>query len=99
MQTVITLMNEYIRSELLVLTPVLYIIARVLKDNQVSNRRLPVYLMLISICLAGIYTFAVTDVSSFPKVLMAIFSTLVQGILLSGTAIFGGILIKNAQKN
>lgn len=90
----VSMMNEYIRTELLIVTPVLYIIARMLENSKINNDRIPWVLLVISLILAGLYTFANTDVSTFPGFLMALFSTLVQGVLLSGTAVFGGILGK-----
>lgn len=90
----VAMMNEYIRSELLIVTPVLYIIARMLENSKVSNERIPWLLLVIAVILAGLYTFATTDISTYSRFLMALFSTAVQGVLLSGTAVFGGILGK-----
>lgn len=89
---IVSLVNEYIRSELLIVTPVLYIIARIMENSHMNRERIPWLLLLISVVLAALYTFAASDVSSLAHILMAIFSSIVQGVLLSGTAIFGGIL-------
>lgn len=89
---IIAMLNEYIRSELLIITPVLYVIAKAVSLSSIEDKWIPWILMGVSIALSGLYTFSVTDVSTLSNLLMAIFSTIVQGILLSGTAIFGGIL-------
>lgn len=89
---IIEMLNQYTRAELLIITPVLYVIARVISTSEMDNNFIPWILMGISIVLAGLYTFATVSITGFPQVLMALFTTLVQGILLSGTAIFGGIL-------
>lgn len=86
------LMNSYVKSELLILTPVLYIIARMMDTSQIDNRKIPWYLLLISIILSTLYTFANVDISTIPLCMMALFTSLVQGVLIAGTTIFGGIL-------
>lgn len=98
MEDFTTIINEYVRSELLVLVPVLYILARYLDSSDLENRKLPFVLLTVSILLAGIYTFATVDISDFQKILMALFSSFVQGVLLSGTAVFGGILAQSFNK-
>lgn len=92
MEDFIALFNQYVRSELLVIVPVLYVIANILSKSKIANTRIPMMLLTISVVLAGMYTFAVTPIHSFQTILMATFTTLIQGILLSGSAIFGGIL-------
>lgn len=88
----LAIVNEYVRSELIVVTPVLYIFARMMENSRIRQEVIPWYLLLIAFVLAGLYTFSMTDISSVSKVLMALFSTIVQSVLLSGTAVFGGIL-------
>lgn len=92
MQDFVALLNQYVRSKLLVVVPVLYVLAKILSPSKVPNRDIPPILLLISIILAGIYTFAVMPVNNLKAALMTIFSTLIQGILLSGSAVFSGIL-------
>ena len=96
---IIALLNEYIKSELLVLTPVLYVLAKMLENSHLDNERIPWIVLAAAVFLAGLYTFAKTDISTLAGFLMALFSTIVQGVLLSGTAIFGGILGKLIVKN
>lgn len=96
---IIATLNEYIRSELLIITPVLYVIAKAITmSSSIEDKYIPWILIVVSVVLAGLYTFSVTDTSSFHQILMAAFSTIVQGILLSGTAVFGGILGKMIQE-
>lgn len=98
MQDMTALINEYIRSELLIIVPVLYIIAKNLDSSSISKRWIPIILMLISVVLAGIYTFSTVDISTVRNVLMALFSTFVQGVLLSGTTVFSGLLANSMKK-
>lgn len=98
MEEFTTIINEYVRSELLVIVPVLYIIARNLNASKINKQLIPMVLMAIAVIMAGIYTFATVDTSTIHMFLMAVFSTLVQGILLSGTAVFGGILAQTVGK-
>lgn len=89
---IISMMNEYLKTELLIITPVLYLIARYLKSSHVKTVYIPWILLGISVILSGLYIFASNPFNNATEVLMAIFTTIVQGILLSGTAVYGGIL-------
>ncbi|MEG0470604.1 phage holin family protein [Amedibacillus sp. YH-ame10] len=95
------LMNSYIKSELLIITPVLYIIAKMMDNSHMDSKKIPWYLLLISIILSTLYTFANVDVSTRSLFMMAVFTSFVQGVLLAGTTVFGGILaslMKNKKK-
>ncbi|MEG0264797.1 MAG: phage holin family protein [Erysipelotrichaceae bacterium] len=98
MEQFAAMMNEYVKSELLVIVPVLYVIARFMDTSKVPNDKIPYVLMIVAVILSGFYTFATIDLKSFQAILMAIFSTIVQGILLSGSAIFSGILLQSYHK-
>lgn len=89
---IFAIMNDFIKTELLILTPVLYVIVHYLTDSRVKNEYIPWILLCISVALSGLYIFATNPIGTFSQVLMAIFTTIVQGILLSSTAIYGGIL-------
>lgn len=89
---ILELFNQYIRSELLIITPVLYVIAKAVSNSKTDDKQIPWILMGVSVVLAGLYIFATSDISTISQFSMALFSTLVQGILLSGAAVFGGIL-------
>ncbi|WP_455789372.1 phage holin family protein [Amedibacillus sp. YH-ame10] len=94
-------MNSYIKSELLIITPVLYIIAKMMDNSHMDSKKIPWYLLLISIILSTLYTFANVDVSTRSLFMMAVFTSFVQGVLLAGTTVFGGILaslMKNKKK-
>ena len=86
--------QEYVKPELLIVTPILYILAKMMDNSHLDNRKIPWYLLIVSIILSSLYVFSTSDTSSFSKVLSALFTTVIQGVLLSGTTIYGGILGK-----
>lgn len=90
----VSLYQEYVKPELLVVTPALYILAKMMDNSHLDNRKIPWYLLLVSILLSCLYIFSTSDISSPPKVMNAIFTTVIQGVLLSGATIYGGILGK-----
>lgn len=94
--TIVDLINKYVRSELLVLIPVLYIIAKVMDQSKIQNKYIPVILMVISVICSGVYTFSTVEIPNYRGILFAIFTSFVQGIILSGGAIFSGILMQSS---
>ncbi|MEG0274881.1 MAG: hypothetical protein RR690_07100, partial [Longicatena sp.] len=70
-------------------------------NSHMDSKKIPWYLLLISIILSTLYTFANVDVSTRSLFMMAVFTSFVQGVLLAGTTVFGGILaslMKNKKK-
>ena len=83
------IIQEFIKPELLMLIPVLYIIgAGFKKTTLIKDKFIPVALGLISIFLAGLWVFATTPVSGAREIIMAIFTALTQGVLLAGAAVY-----------
>lgn len=92
-QGFLDLFNHYARSELLVLVPVLYIIGKFLAQSKVSNVRIPMITLTISIVLSSIYTFSTVPIMNTTYVLLALFTSVTQGILFAGASILGGIML------
>lgn len=90
--------QEYIKPELLVLIPVLYLIGAAIKKSNLSDNLIPVILGVASIVLCGIWVLATAQLGTRQEVATAIFTALTQGILIAGASVYANQLIKQAQK-
>ena len=89
-----TSIEEYITPELLVLIPVLYLIGMSLKRYQgVSDRYIPLVLGVFGIVIAMIYECSVLGFSG-----EAVYTSIIQGVLCAGAAVYGNQLLKQASK-
>ena len=71
------MIKDFIKPELLVLIPVLYIVGRGFKKTSlIKDKFIPLLLGSISILLAGLYTFATSDVNGIKEITMAIFTAI-----------------------
>lgn len=91
--------KEFIRPELLVLIPVLYIIGvGFKKTSMLKDNLIPIALGVISILLTSLYIFATTDIAGAKDIVMAIFTALTQGVLLAGASVYANQIYKQLQK-
>ena len=90
---------NYVKPELLVLAVVLYFIGIALKKAEtVKDKYIPVCLGVIGIILAGIWVVATCPLSTLQEIAMAIFTAIVQGILVAGLSTYVNQIIKQANK-
>lgn len=76
--------QDYIRPELLVLIPVLYIVGMILKNTEkVNDKFIPCILGALGIVLSAIYCIAMDGFT-----MMVSFTSVTQGILVTGAAVF-----------
>lgn len=99
MEVLIELINKYVRAELVVLIPVLIIINKIIDKSNISNNKIPIITSIIGIILSTIYIFSISSISNWHDILLAIFTSVTQGILLSGGAIWNGIVYKQCKGN
>ena len=91
--------KEFIKPELIVLIPVLYIIGLGFKKTSlIKDKFIPVALGLISIILTGLYIFATTYMTGAKEITMAIFTALTQGVLIAGASVYANQIYKQLQK-
>lgn len=94
----VELVKEYISPELFILVPVLYILGIVIKKSIIKDKLIPILLGLISILLTGLYLFATVEFNNIKEVLMIIFTTLTQGILIAAVSVYFNQIYKQLQK-
>lgn len=90
---------NYVKPELVVVAIVLYFIGMWLKQSQtVADKYIPIILGVIGIVICGIYVIATCSLSGAQNVAMAIFTAIVQGILVAGLSTYVNQIIKQANK-
>lgn len=81
--------EQYVKAELLVLIPVLYVIGIGLKKTQlISDRLIPIAIGIAGVVLSIIYVLAISDLGSPQAIGLAIFTALTQGVLVAGASVF-----------
>ena len=90
---------NYVKPELLVVSIVLYFIGNAIKHGDIiKDNYIPYVLGGIGIVLSGIWVLANEPVQTFQEVLMAVFTSIVQGVLVAGLSTYVNQLIKQANK-
>lgn len=90
---------NYVKPELVVVAIVLYFIGMWLKQSQtVADKYIPIILGAIGIVICGIYVIATCSLSGVQNAAMAIFTAIVQGILVAGLSTYVNQIIKQANK-
>lgn len=90
---------NYVKPELIVVSIVLYIIGVALKNAKtVKDSLIPFILGGIGIVLCAIWVLANSTLNTTQEVLMAVFTAIVQGVLVAGLSNYVNQLIKQAQK-
>ena len=92
---------NYIKPELIIVAIALYFVGLALKKTErVSDKYIPVILGIIGIAIALIYVFAISlPFDNAGAVLMAIFTSIVQGILCAGLSTYANQIWKQLGKN
>lgn len=90
---------NYVKPELIVVAIVLYIVGAALKNSQtVKDNVIPFILGAGGVILSAIWVLANSPLGTTQEVLMAVFTSIVQGILVAGLSTYVNQLIKQAQK-
>ncbi len=91
--------ESFIKPELLILVPVLYIIGIGLKKSKISNRVIPITLGIVAVILSAFWVIADSDIYSYKDVANAIFVSFTQGMLCAGASVYVNQLIVQAKKD
>ena len=90
---------NYIKPELLILVPVLYLIGMGLKRSQsVADRKIPLLLGVCGVLLAAVYVLAAAPISGWQSGMAALFTAITQGVLCAGGSVYVHQLLKQQGK-
>ena len=92
------LLKEFVKPEMLVLIPVLYLIGIAIKRSQITDKLIPWILGAISVVLCGLYIASTTQITGWQSGIMAIFTAITQGILIAGCSVYVNQLVKQSKK-
>lgn len=92
------LLKEFVKPELLVLIPVLYLIGIAIKRSQITDKWIPWILGVVSVVLCGLYIASTTQITGWQSGIMAIFTSITQGILIAGCSVYVNQLVKQSKK-
>lgn len=91
--------TNYVKPELLVVAVVLYFIGMGLKQSQaVKDKYIPLILGGIGIALCAVWVLATCPISSGQEIAMAVFTAIVQGILVAGLSTYINQTMKQIKK-
>ena len=90
---------EYVKPELVIVAVALYFIGMWLKQSKVAaDKYIPLVLGVIGIVLSLIWVLATSDMIDYKSVLLAIFTAIVQGVLLAGASTYVNQIWKQLRK-
>ena len=92
--------TNYVKPELIVVAIALYFGGMALKQAQaVKDKFIPLILGGISIVICAMYVFATTTLGTPQDIVMAVFTAVVQGILVAGLSTYVNQIVKQANKD
>lgn len=91
--------TEYIKPELLVLVPVLYLVGMAIKRSEIRDKLIPWILGGAAIVLSAIWILANCECGSTADIFTAIFTAITQGILIAGASVYANQLVKQTGKD
>lgn len=90
---------NYVKPELLVVAFVLYFLgAAIKKTESIKDKYIPLLLGVTGMVICGIYVVATCSLSGTQDIAMALFTAIVQGILVAGLSTYVNQLIKQLNK-
>lgn len=94
----IEMLKSFIKPELVILIPVLFIIGKAIKNSEIKDKFIPLILGIVSIVLCSLYVYGTTDIANSKEFIMSIFVVITQGVLVAGASVYADQLIKQAKK-
>ena len=90
---------NYVKPELIVVAVALYFIGMGLKQAQaIKDKYIPLILGGVGIVLCAIWVLATSPLTTGQEIAMAVFTALVQGILVAGLSTYINQVIKQVKK-
>ena len=94
----IEILKSFIKPELIILVPVLFIIGKAIKNSEVKDKFIPLILGIVSIILCSLYVYGTTDIANSKEFIMSIFVVITQGVLVAGASVYADQLVKQTKK-
>ena len=91
--------QDYIKTELLILVPVLYLIGMGLKKSKLPDKWIPLLLGATAIILSAIWIVSTECVSNIQEFAIALFTAITQGILVAGVSVYANQLYIQSNKS
>lgn len=90
---------NYVKPELIIVAAVLYFVGVGLKKAQaVPDKYIPLILGVAGIVICAVWVVATCPMNTGQNIAMAIFTAIVQGILVAGLSTYVNQIFKQAQK-
>ena len=90
---------NYVKPELIVVAVVLYFVGAGLKKAQaIPDKYIPIILGATGIVICAVWVVATCPLNTGQNIAMAIFTAIVQGILVAGLSTYVNQIIKQVQK-
>lgn len=90
---------NYVKPELVVVAVVLYFVGMGLKKAQYfADKHIPVALGAAGVVLAALYVFGTSTVTNIQEMCLAVFTAIVQGLLVAGLSTYVNQIIKQIGK-
>ncbi len=80
--------QDYIKTELLILIPVLYFLGIGLKKSKLPDKWIPIAIGIFAVVLSAIWVLTTAEISGLQQVASAIFTAVTQGILVAGASVY-----------
>lgn len=90
--------QDYIKTELLILVPVLYFIGIGLKKSKMPDRWIPLLLGVVAVVLSAIWVLATEEVTDVRQCAAAVFTAVTQGVLVAGASVYANQIYLQAKK-
>ncbi len=90
--------QDYIKTELLILVPVLYFLGIGLKKSKMPDKWIPLILGISAVVMSAIWVIATADINGLQEVASAIFTAVTQGFLVAGASVYANQLYIQAKK-
>ncbi|MBQ8185083.1 MAG: phage holin family protein [Lachnospiraceae bacterium] len=90
--------QDYIKTELLALVPVLYFLGTGLKKTRLPNKWIPTVIGAAGVLLSAVWVIATSEISGMKEAAYAVFTSVTQGVLVAGASVYANQLYVQAKK-
>ncbi len=90
--------QDYIKTELFILVPVLYFIGIGLKKSKLPDKWIPIIIGVVAVVLSAVWVIATSEISCVKEAAYAFFTSVTQGILVAGASVYANQLYVQAKK-